>query len=76
MRFSRHQVAGGMGEVYRVRDTKIGRGVAPKVLPEALANDAERMPRLEREAQVLAWLNHPNIASITAWKIPPACAPW
>ena len=56
--------AGGMGEVYRARDTKLKREVAIKVLPEAFARDAERMKRLEREAQVLASLNHPNIAAI------------
>ncbi len=56
--------AGGMGEVYRARDTKLNRDVALKVLPAAVANDAERMARFQREAQVLASLNHPNIASI------------
>ena len=56
--------AGGMGEVYRARDTKLNREVALKVLPQAFANDAERMARFEREAQVLASLNHPNIAAI------------
>jgi Tol biopolymer transport system component len=56
--------AGGMGEVYRVRDAKLGRDVALKVLPEAFARDAERMARFQREAKVLASLNHPNIASI------------
>lgn len=56
--------AGGMGEVYRATDTRLGRDVAIKVLPEALARDAERMGRFEREAKVLASLNHPNIASI------------
>ena len=56
--------AGGMGEVYRARDTRLGRDVAIKVLPEACAHDAERMARFEREAQVLASLNHPNIAAI------------
>jgi Tol biopolymer transport system component len=56
--------AGGMGEVYRARDAKLGREVALKVLPAAMAGDAERMARFEREAQVLATLNHPNIAAI------------
>src|SRR5271156_7247646 len=55
---------GGMGEVYRARDAKLGRDVALKVLPEAFARDAERMARFQREAKVLASLNHPNIASI------------
>src|SRR2546430_23489 len=56
--------AGGMGEVYRARDTKLARDVALKVLPEAFAKDCERMARFQREAQMLASLNHPNIASI------------
>ena len=56
--------AGGMGEVYRARDARLGRDVALKVLPAVFANDAERMARFEREAQVLASLNHPNIAAL------------
>ena len=55
---------GGMGEVYRAHDAKLKRDVALKVLPEAFANDAQRMARFEREAQLLASLNHPNIAAI------------
>jgi serine/threonine protein kinase len=55
---------GGMGAVYRATDTKLGRDVAIEVLPEAFAQDAGRMARFEREAQVLASLNHPNIAQI------------
>src|SRR5580700_5190610 len=56
--------AGGMGEVYRATDTRLNRDVAIKVLPEALARDADRMARFEREAKLLASLNHPHIASI------------
>jgi serine/threonine-protein kinase len=56
--------AGGMGEVYRARDTKLDRDVAIKVLPPVLAQDPERLARFEREAKVLASLNHPNIAQI------------
>jgi serine/threonine-protein kinase len=53
-----------MGAVYRARDTKLGRDVAIKVLPAALAADPARLARFQREAQVLALLNHPNIAAI------------
>src|SRR5216684_2912070 len=56
--------AGGMGEVYRASDTRLGRDVALKILPEVFADEATRMARFEREAQILASLNHPNIASI------------
>src|SRR5215831_914108 len=56
--------AGGMGEVYRARDARLNRDVALKVLPETLANDPERKARFQREAQVLASLNHPNIAGL------------
>src|ERR1700756_5566255 len=56
--------AGGMGEVYRARDTQLERDVAIKVLPRALANDPERLARFDREAKILAAINHPNIAVI------------
>ena len=55
---------GGMGEVWRATDTKLDRDVAPKVLPEAFTSDPDRLARFEREAKVLASLNHPNIAQI------------
>jgi serine/threonine protein kinase len=55
---------GGMGEVYRARDTRLGREVALKVLPELFTSDPERLARFEREAKVLASLNHPNIAQV------------
>ncbi len=56
--------AGGMGEVYRARDTRLKRDVAIKILPDAFATDAERLARFQREAELLATLNHPNIAQI------------
>src|SRR3954454_13869374 len=56
--------AGGMGEVYRARDTKLGRDVAIKILPDVFVCDPERVARFEREAQLLATLNHPHIAAI------------
>src|SRR6516225_5962334 len=56
--------AGGMGEVYRAKDTKLGRDVALKILPASFTNDPERVARFRREAQVLASLNHPHIAQI------------
>jgi serine/threonine protein kinase len=56
--------AGGMGEVYRARDTKLGRDVAIKILPHHFTSDPERLVRFEREARVLASLNHPRIGAI------------
>ena len=56
--------AGGMGEVYRARDTKLGRDVAIKVLPPAFTLDPDRLARFEREARLLAALNHPHIGAI------------
>src|ERR1700737_202514 len=55
---------GGMGEVYRATDSNLKRSVAIKVLPASVAGDAERLARFQREAEVLAALNHPNIAAI------------
>ena len=64
--------AGGMGVVYRARDTKLGRDVALKILPDAFALDPDRVARFKREAQVLASLNHPNIAAIYGLEEGPA----
>ena len=66
--------AGGMGEVYKARDTKLLRDVAVKVLPHVFAADADRLARFEREAQVLAALNHPNIAQVYGLEDSGACA--
>src|SRR5215813_10549162 len=55
---------GGMGEVYRARDTNLKREVAIKILPDEISRDASRLSRFQREAEVLASLNHPNIAAI------------
>jgi eukaryotic-like serine/threonine-protein kinase len=64
--------AGGMGEVYRARDTRLGRDVAIKILPRAFTADASRLARFEREARVLASLNHPHIAAIYGFEEGPA----
>ena len=65
--------AGGMGEVYRARDTVLNRDVALKVLPESFASDPDRLARFEREAQLLASLNHPHIAAIYGLQEGRAC---
>ena|SRR5688572_21358129 len=59
-----HLGSGGMGDVYQATDSKLGRSVAIKLLPETFTHDTERVGRLQREARVLASLNHPNIAAI------------
>jgi serine/threonine-protein kinase len=64
-----------MGEVYRARDTKLNRDVAIKVLPDAVANDAERLARFTREAQTLGSLNHPNIAHVHGLEESPSAGP-
>ena len=63
---------GGMGQVYRARDTRLNRDVALKVLTDSFANDADRLARFTREAQTLASLNHPNIAAIHGFQEGPA----
>src|SRR5918994_1295389 len=60
--------AGGMGEVYRARDSRLKRDVAVKVLPDAFAHDADRLARFQREAELLATLNHPNIAAVYGYE--------
>src|SRR5215475_304730 len=59
-----HIGSGGMGDVYQATDTKLGRSVAIKFLPDAFSHDTDRVSRFQREARVLASLNHPNIAGI------------
>jgi len=60
--------AGGVGEVYQAHDTKLGRDVATKLLPQAFAHDPQRLSRFQREAKMLASLNHPNIAAINGFE--------
>jgi eukaryotic-like serine/threonine-protein kinase len=66
---------GGMGEVYRARDTKLGRDVAIKILPSIFTDDPDRRARFEREARLLASLNHPNIAQIHGLEVADVSAP-
>src|SRR5262252_8670733 len=65
--------AGGMGEVYRALDTNLKRATAVKVLPESVAADPDRLARFQREAEVLAAFNHPNIAGIYGLERAPDC---
>ena len=67
---------GGMGQVYRARDTKLNRDIALKVLPDSFASDADRLARFPREAQMLASLNHPNIAAIYGLEESGGVPPW
>ena len=66
--------SGGMGEVYRARNTRLKREVAIKVLPDAFARDPERLARFQREAEVLATLNHPNIAAVYGFEETPSAS--
>src|ERR687891_223831 len=65
--------AGGMGEVYRATDSRLKRQVAIKILPAALAADPDRLARFQREAEVLATLNHPHIAAVYGLELSRAC---
>ena len=67
---------GGMGEVYRATDTKLNRDVALKILPEQFASDSQRMGRFQREAEVLASLDHPNIGQIYGIEEAARPRPW
>ena len=68
--------AGGMGEVYRAHDAKLGRDVAIKILSNAVAGDPDRIARFEREARVLAGLNHPHIAAVYGFRSQMALTRW